>query len=639
MSKRYIFIIAVFFIQVQLLFSQNPDTTRVIKAVQISPVTYTADSLEIDTSLFNTRFYNTPFQNTVSVTFTGNAGQAFINNQIFIQTDYQPFFFHRGLVPYFHTPYNTLHFNTRKPFTELKYLTSGGRADSEQVINALHTQNINQYTNIGLNYDVIASKGIYIRQEALANRFTLFGSYNKDNYTMYTSVNTNRIQNQENGGLRDIDNFIVHPANDPLAYPVKLNNASSRTKKNSFFITQSYMFKKSRGDSTRSAITLLPSGAGINHTFNYSRYIRTYRDQIQASDTIDFYRNNYYLINTAYDSAFMHTVDNAITVSFKDRYRKNLIMAGIKHQFQGFSYLFPALTSAMENDVENDTITGKTMKKNYNNVSVTGNMAFHIKKFSAFLNGEYFLSGYRANDIDANLIMNKTFGREASNIRLGAVIRLYEPDFFLKNYSSSHFLWNNDYSKTFDLRGFAYIGSGNGMIFAKGEGGLLRNFIYFNESAIPVIKENNLYLASFTLHKAFKWGGFNHVHDAILQYANDQQAVRFPFFAYKNSTYYENAFFNRVLKIQLGFDFLYNVAYYPDAYMPALGVFYRQQEMRTGDYPYINGFLNWKVKRTRFYLKYTNALAGIAGHEYFTAYGYPMNWGSFKFGLAWTFYD
>jgi hypothetical protein len=108
---------------------------------------------------------------------------------------------------------------------------------------------------------------------------------------------------------------------------------------------------------------------------------------------------------------------------------------------------------------------------------------------------------------------------------------------------------------------------------------------------------------------------------------------------YGNTSYYENAFFKGVLKFQLGFDFYINSAYYADAWMPATGLFYRQNISKVGEYPFLDGFLNWKIKRTRFFIKYTNALAGIAGYNYFTTYGYPMNPGSLKFGLSWTFYD
>lgn len=620
-------------------FSQEPDTAKIINALTINPVTGKLETVDIDTTLFNSRFYNPPFQNSISVTFLGNAGQPFLNNHTFDQIGFKPFLFHSGIDEYFHTPYNTFHYNTRKPFTEIRYMSSGARSNSEQVIRALHTQNITPNSNIGLNYDVIASKGIFIRQEALANRFTLFGSHNKDRYAIYASVNTNRIQNQENGGIADIDNFIEHPADDPLAYSVKLNDANSTARKYTFFALQSYGLGKSTKDSTRATINLLPAGAGINHTFNYSRYLRSYKDQITPSDTLNFYTHNYYLVNSAKDSAFMHLLENAVSISFRDKALKNIIMAGVKHQFQGFSYLSPENMTVSDGETDTDNIIGKSIIRNYNNISLTGNIALQISKFSAFINGEYFLAGYRANDIDANIIMNKIFGKKESLLSIGGNFQLYEPDFFIRNYRSSHFKWNNDFGKTFDARAFITLKSQNGTIYAKVSTGLLRNFIYFNDLAVPNLKKENLYIASFTLHKAFQWGGFNHHHDALMQVASDNEALRFPLFGYKNSTYYENAFFKKVLKIQLGFDFFYNTSYYSDGYMPALGIFYQQANGETGNYPYLNGFLNWKVKRTRFFLNYTNALAGIAGHNYFTAYGYPMNWESLKFGLAWTFYD
>lgn len=620
-------------------FSQKPDTSQIIRAVKINPVNASPEPQDIDTSLFNTQFYNPAFQNSISVTFLGNAGQAFLNNDIFEQTRYQPFLFHSGIINYFHNPYNTLHYNTRKPYTEIKYLSSGSRNNSEQVINALHTQNMKQHVNIGLDFDVIASKGLYMRQEALANRFSLFGSYDKDNYSLYASIHTNRLRTHESGGLIDINNFIEHPADDPLAYPVNLNNASSTSRKNTFYATQSFRFNKNPSDTTRSTITLLPAGAMLNHTFNYTRYNRAYRDIVPASDSLNFYTNNYYRINSANDSAFMHSLENAINISFRDKQQKNLIMAGIKHQFQSFSNILPVTIPLTSDEIQTDTVIGQVRKSSYNNVSVTGNIALQIGKFSAIINGEYFLGGYRANDIFANINLNKIFGRKESVLSIGGLIRLNEPDYFIRNYASSHFIWSNDFGKMFDARGFISLKSKNGMLYAEGKAGLLRNFVYFNQLALPTVKEDNLYLASFTLNKAFRWGGFNQIHGAMLQYTSDEEAARIPLFGYRNSTYYENVFFKKVLQVQLGFNFVYNTSFYSDAYMPALGIFYQQNEMKTGDYPYLDGFLNWKVKRTRFYLKYTNTLAGIAGHNYFTTYGYPMNWGSLKFGVAWTFYD
>ncbi len=620
-------------------FCQEPDTSQIIRAISINDITAIPVECDMDTSLSSVRFYNPPFQDNVSVTFTGNAGHGFINNHFFDRYNTHDFLFHSSYFNYFHSPYSILHYNTRKPFTELKYLSSGTKDNSEQVITALHTQNVNQFTNIGVLYDVIASKGYYLDQDAKANRLSLFGSMEKEYYSLYLSVHTNKIINQENGGLRNVENFTEHLADDPLAYAINLEDASSTTKKYSFFASQTFRHLKDSAGNEKKILTFLPAGAGINHTFNYSRFMRTYTDLIPSSDTVDFYSNNYYLTDSANDSAFMHTLDNTIAISFMDKQKKNLIMTGIKHQYQGVSYMYPSQTTILINETERDTIVGDYISDRFNNISLTGNITLRIKKFAAFINGEYFLAGYRRNDISANIMMQKTFGRKERLLSLGGSVKISEPDYFLKKYSSSHFRWNNDFNKTFDIRGALTLSSQDGSFHLKTRAGMIHNFIYFNETALPQMNEENIYVASLSLYKAFHWRGLNNINDFLVQYSTDDEVIRIPVFACKNSIYYENSVFKNALKIQLGFDFYYNTSYYSDTFMPALGVFYQQNSMSTGNYPYLNGFLNWKVKRTRFFLNYTNALEGIAGYNYFTAYGYPMNGSSLKFGLVWTFYD
>jgi len=73
--------------------------------------------------------------------------------------------------------------------------------------------------------------------------------------------------------------------------------------------------------------------------------------------------------------------------------------------------------------------------------------------------------------------------------------------------------------------------------------------------------------------------------------------------------------------------------------MPATGLFYNQVEKKLGNYPYLDLFLNLKLKRTRFFLKLEHVHSGLLNANYFGALHYPMNARMFKFGLSWTFYD
>jgi hypothetical protein len=74
--------------------------------------------------------------------------------------------------------------------------------------------------------------------------------------------------------------------------------------------------------------------------------------------------------------------------------------------------------------------------------------------------------------------------------------------------------------------------------------------------------------------------------------------------------------------------------------MPATAMFYKQKKEEIGNYPFAKGFIDLKLKRTRFSIQYTNALAELLPTaNYFMAYAYPTFNSTFRFSLAWTFYD
>lgn len=670
----YIFLLLTIFPS-NRLFAQKADSTAIISAKVIDELSKKAVPADIDTSFLNTHFYNPVYRETFSPQYNGNTGSPFQNNIFSKRNNQDIFLFAKPFTTYYHTPYKRLHYNTHRPFTEISYVTAGNRETSEQLISALHTQNINKYTNVGVDYDLIASKGIYLQQEVKANRFTFFGSYDKDNYSIYGNVSSNRTKEQENGGLANFQEFIVHPATDPVAYQMSLSNASSMLKNLTVFATQSYRFKKSVSDSISlpadslqtlndslymqsDSLTALNDTTTktqksmpvvrekslpfmINHTIRYDRFSRVYNDQAVSSDTIPgFYQNNYYNLNSAYDSVFQHVLENSFQISGDEYKFLPGFILGIKHQLVAYSYLYPRPTSITVNSVIIDTILPGDFKTNYNNLSLYAMLLFESKSKITYQGKiEYFFAGYRQNDIMADFKLNYKLNKKGDKISAFGKFYVTEPDFFLKQYYSSHFQWNNTFPKSSTTSAFASYTSGNGTVYAEGGLTLLGNYIYLDNMAIPAKADNTILVTSFMLEKTFKWGGFNHIHKLIIQKATNEAVLQIPLLAYGNTSYYENAFFKGALKFQIGFDFYVNSGYFADAWMPATGMFYRQDIARIGEYPFLDGFFNWKIKRTRFFLKYTNSLAGIAGYNYFTTYGYPMNPGSLKFGLTWTFYD
>ncbi|MBA7530266.1 hypothetical protein ES705_22469 [subsurface metagenome] len=130
---------------------------------------------------------------------------------------------------------------------------------------------------------------------------------------------------------------------------------------------------------------------------------------------------------------------------------------------------------------------------------------------------------------------------------------------------------------------------------------------------------------------------------AVLILIFPEHEIPLPLISVYNSTYFEHDFYFKLtrghLLIQLGFDVYYNTPYNAMAYMPSTGQFYIQDQKELGNYPYIVAFLNFKLKRTRFFFMFDHVNSGFTGNNYFSVLHYPLNQRTFKFGLSWTFYD
>jgi hypothetical protein len=664
MIRNSLIFLAVIILNLSASFAQEADSTvttetkAIITAKKIDELSKIAIISDIDTGTLSYHYYNPVYKESFSPQFLGNSGTPFQNNIFSLRNNNSPFVFAKPFQPYFHTPYQRNHFNTHRPFTDVSYVTAGNKQTSEQVLSALHTQNVNKYTNIGLEYNMIKSKGIYLLQGLKSNRFSLFGSYDKDNYSVYGNISKNNITSVENGGLVSPSSFIVHQAKDPIAYLMNLESANSTVKNLTFFATQSYRFKKTVSDTLSSKTdTLLIKRDSlevkpleikrektlpfmINHTIRYDRYSRAYTDVYSIPDTLAFYQNNYYNQNTAADSAFLHILENSFQISGDEYKFLPGFIIGMKHQLAGYSYQYPRPDTITVNSVLQDTVFARDFSKSYNNLSVYAMLLFNEKSKITYQGKlEYFFAGYRQNDVLADFVLRYKLNSKGALISAFGKFYATEPDFFLKHYASSHFQWNAVIPKSTATSAFLSLSSGDGTFYAEGGMTLLGNYIYMNNMAIPAEAGIPVVVSSFRLEKAFKWGGFNHIHKFALQKVNHEEYLQLPLLAYGNTSYYENDFFKGVLKFQIGFDFYVNSSYYADAWMPSTGMFYRQDLAKIGQYPFLDGFVNWKIKRTRFFLKYVNALSGPAGYNYFTTYGYPMNPGSLKFGLSWTFYD
>jgi hypothetical protein len=212
------------------------------------------------------------------------------------------------------------------------------------------------------------------------------------------------------------------------------------------------------------------------------------------------------------------------------------------------------------------------------------------------------------------------------------------PDYFYNHFYSNHFKWENNFNKIYELKLGAAYDNPHRRFKAGFKYCIINKFIYWNESSLPAQASSEFSVAQVFLGKDFKFGGLNIQNSVLYQKSTTEKYMHVPQISTRNTIFIEGLL-SKVLTFQLGFDLRYNTQYYADYYSPALGMFYVQNNEKIGNYPWLDTFINLKLKRTNFYVKYTNIGTKIVKSGYYSTPGYAAQVATASFGLSWTFYD
>jgi len=564
------------------------------------------------------------------------------------------FLFGRAYEPYLMTPENTIFYNTKVPFTQISYTTTISMASwKEETASALHTQNFDPFTNFGFKLNFESGTSIFINDDCHMSNFTFFGSHAKGKYSAFGTFNYNDIKQNENGGLEDAAAFISESGVDPLSYDMMLDAAYSRFKNSRLFFTHKYNLDE-KVSSTDSLGNVHVSGQNISiaHQFQLENNLRMFYDEQTYSSLAPIYDTVFYMNEAVMDSVREDLLSNVFQLIWGDPYGEKMsarIYAG--HELRKYSYLQPVSstyfayidtlsTEPLQIDsVYRDTVTSELSKRYYNDLF----LGFHLagptgRKWDWNLDGKYYVAGYYANDFNLDLALKRQLG-ENGLIGVNASYAFEKPNYYLEQYSSAFFRWDNGFSPLLSARAEGYLRYDKNGSEIRLRASQLSNLLYFDTLAVPQQAGDPVYLLAGELRENIAAGGFHSQNRLLFQLPSNQEVLPLPLLSYFTSTYWEQSLFKGALLTQVGFDLTITSKYYANAYMPATAIFYNQNETLTGAYPFLDLFLNWKMNRTRFFLSWNNVLSGIVGNNYFTTWNYPQKPRYLRFGLVWTFYN
>ena len=140
-------------------------------------------------------------------------------------------------------------------------------------------------------------------------------------------------------------------------------------------------------------------------------------------------------------------------------------------------------------------------------------------------------------------------------------------------------------------------------------------------------------MLSASLQQNFRVGVLNWNNKVTFQTSSDQSVIALP-----KLSVYSNLFLRfkvaKVLHVDFGVDCSYYTKYYAPNYQPATMAFTNQQQVKVGNYPFMNVYANMKLKRARFYIMMSHVNQGLTGKNYFAMPHYPMNPRRFQMGVS-----
>lgn len=577
----------------------------------------------------------------------GNYGLPFYQLNFFDRVTDPDKFLYSNYYPFMFVPERAMFMNTQTPFTELIWSFAGPRQTSEQTFRIRHSQNVNRYLNFGIIYDIVFSLGQYNYQRAENKDFTFYSSYTGEKYKLYFSAGVNNITSHENGGITKPEQLLdlKNKTRDAEINLGGASNAVSILKNRNLLLVQRYTISANpiKQDST---VEKKPGFFGLSGTFSHILTIegnrRTYSDNFPKSDFYDtiFYVDGTQPVSVTFDSLYSRNIKNSLRFDFTtDETRKFRLGGGvgIRNEIFRYSQKIPTHDTATVFSIpvwnrSNNAVIGKV----FNNIG---------DKFRWIAHGELYLSGYRAGDLtlDGNITKSFDWKKGRASWEINGEMSSRQPSFWFQQWGGNNIEWSNNLKKEFRINvgtKFTYPGRKADIGFNYA---IIDNYTDFDTTAHPSQHSGGLSVAALTIGKDLRLWKFHLATDVLLQQSSNPEVLNLPFVSVRAAGYFEHLFrFESTggrLNTQLGADVNYHSEYHPYGYLPATGRFYRQELVKTGNYPFINVFFNFKVKRTRVFIMFDHVNSGLMGNNYFMIPSYPMNIRMMRYGLAWTFYD
>jgi hypothetical protein len=521
------------------------------------------------------------------------------------------------------------YYQTKGPFGSL---TGIAGSKQEQNFRLLFTHTFKNRLNLTLRFNRYSGIGFYKRQTSFTDNLYLSTNYTgkSGRAGYYAFFLFNKLKHNENGGISNDTLFLEDVRVTKQLLPVYLSAARREVRFTTVEVNPWFRLNKAEDSSTVFSQVL---DYKLNYSGNYNKYIDNglQKDRFYLHDYLDSVRT--------FDSTHWRTITNSgrYTLNIKPLFTS--LQLGVKNEYT-------QLSQSSDTSVLSTKRFYRLTDTTFVNNSMEANLFFNTSRINAFVKTAYIYQGSNQNDysIEAGVKYRLKIAYDVFKVPFiingKASIEKRHPDFIYNSMYGNHFIWRNNFSPTDKTQAIISISTADnrfdmGVLVQSAD-----NQLFFRDDATPFQAPEPVQSMALFIRKDllfFKHLGLNVGY--TYQTTSNEKIVSVPGNVATGALYYQGNLFKKALNLQIGFSAQYFSEFYGYNYMPATNVFYTQTARTVGNYPYIDFFLNARIKPVRIFVKIDHVAQGFLGNNYSLSPGYLQNDRAFKFGVNWIFFD
>lgn len=584
--------------------------------------------------------------------YLGNLGAPRLSRVFF---DRKPFSSKMFLDPYdsFITDPSDHYFtNSNIPYTNITYYKTFDKQKGEERFKTYFSVNANKNLAFGFNFDYLYGRGYYNYQSTSFFNAGVFGSYVSDKYQAHLIYNNYYMKMRENGGIEK-DIYITDPDDPeiggnkngykPDLIPVNLSQTGNRNSSFYVYLTHRYnlgfhrevaVIDSIKTDSIRKEFVPVTSFIHTA-TVDRARHRYTYQDDKEGyySPEADSLKH----MKDVRDSTVYVGIKNTFGISLLEgfnKYAKAGLTAYISHKISKYSLMDTDSVNLREKKyTEQEVYVGGELLKRQGNL-------LHYKAI-----GEVGIAGEAIGQfrVEGDADLNFSLWKDTVNFMVRGAISNTVPAFYMRHYHGKYHYWDNEsMDKEFRTRIEAELNIDRLGTNLRAGVENIKNYTYFDGSARPAQEKENIQVITARLNQNFKLGILHLDNEVVWQKSSNETVLPLPDLSLYHNLYIDAKLSKKVLSLQMGVDVRYFTKYKAPAYSPGIQNYHLQAEndqVEIGNYPIVNAYLNFHLKRTRFFVMMYHLNQGMSKPNYFLTPHYPINQRLLKFGLSWNFFD